>query len=247
MRTHPAGRSLTVFPDDTYIVSYPRSGNTWTRFLIGNLVGSGNPMNFANLDTRVPEIHLTSDRAMLRVPRPRILKSHECFDPRYRSVIYIVRDPRDLAISLYYYSMKRRYISDGYRIETFVPRFVAGEFFDYCGTWSEHVSSWLAILGSRKKLLLLRYEDMLDDTERELARIAKFLGIEGTPDKLRRVVQLSSAARMRTLEKQQASQWILTRNTRQDIPFVRTAIGDCWKVDCRRIVWHKLSAPGVIS
>ena len=31
-----AARNFAVFPDDTMIVSYPRSGNTWTRFLIGN-------------------------------------------------------------------------------------------------------------------------------------------------------------------------------------------------------------------
>ena len=35
------GRNLRVFPDDVYIVSYPKSGNTWTRFLIANLIYPG--------------------------------------------------------------------------------------------------------------------------------------------------------------------------------------------------------------
>jgi hypothetical protein len=34
-RVH-AGRRLTVVHDEVFLVSYPRSGNTWTRFLIGN-------------------------------------------------------------------------------------------------------------------------------------------------------------------------------------------------------------------
>lgn len=29
-----AGKALTVFPQDVYLVSYFRSGGTWTRFLV---------------------------------------------------------------------------------------------------------------------------------------------------------------------------------------------------------------------
>jgi hypothetical protein len=34
----PAGRDLTVLPDDIFLVSYRRSGSTWLRFLVGNLI-----------------------------------------------------------------------------------------------------------------------------------------------------------------------------------------------------------------
>src|SRR5207245_11780408 len=70
----PAGRALTVFPDDIFIVSYPRSGNTWTRFLIGNLVYHDDPVTFANVEARIPEIYLFPDRILRSLPRPRILK-----------------------------------------------------------------------------------------------------------------------------------------------------------------------------
>src|SRR5881397_1861057 len=93
-----AGRRLTVFPDDVFIVSYPRSGNTWTRFLVGNLVYQDEPVTFANIESRIPEIYLFPDRVLRSLPRPRMLKSHECFDPRYQRVIYIVRDPRDVVV-----------------------------------------------------------------------------------------------------------------------------------------------------
>ena len=53
----PAGRRLTVFRDDVFLVSYPRSGNTWTRFLIGNLLDQEDPVTFANIESRIPEIY----------------------------------------------------------------------------------------------------------------------------------------------------------------------------------------------
>jgi len=43
-----AGRRLTVLSDDTFIVSYPRSGNTWARFLIANFFYD--EVSFANID-----------------------------------------------------------------------------------------------------------------------------------------------------------------------------------------------------
>src|SRR6201997_2026058 len=84
-----AGRSLTVFPDDIFLVSYPRSGNTWARFLIGNLVHQDEPVTFTNVESRIPEIYLFPDRVLRGLRRPRMLKSHECFDPRYQRIIYI--------------------------------------------------------------------------------------------------------------------------------------------------------------
>jgi len=38
------------------------------------------------------------------------MKSHEPFDVRFRKVIYLVRDPRDVAVSEYHFDLKKRYI-----------------------------------------------------------------------------------------------------------------------------------------
>ncbi|MFZ3187228.1 MAG: hypothetical protein WA180_02085, partial [Candidatus Sulfotelmatobacter sp.] len=39
-----AGRDVEVLPGDVFIVSYPKSGNTWTRFLLGNLIYQDEPI-----------------------------------------------------------------------------------------------------------------------------------------------------------------------------------------------------------
>jgi len=50
-----ADRNLAVYPDDTFIVSYPRSGNTWTRFLIASLVFPSEVVTFANIERMIPD------------------------------------------------------------------------------------------------------------------------------------------------------------------------------------------------
>ena len=228
--TDIAGRNLAIYPDDTFIVSYPRSGNTWTRFLVANLIHPAEPVTFANIEQLIPDCEAMSSRFMKRVPRPRIIKSHEYFDPRYKKVVYIARDPRDVALSYYDFSRKYRYIEDNFPLNRFVSDFVAGRLssFDW-GTWGENVASWFHTRNGRPDFLLLRYEDMLNDTAHELSKVASFLGIDPTPERLTAAVERSSADRMRGMEKTQGDQWVTTKNKRSDIPFVRTASSGLWK------------------
>jgi len=224
----PPGRNLTVFPDDTFLVSYPKSGNTWARFLIANLLRPQEKVGFSNIHAIVPGIDVVPHREMLRMPRPRIIKSHQYFDLRYRRVIYIVRDPRDVALSEYHAQRKSKRISDDSPIEEFVRRFVAGESCDY-GSWGEHAASWLATRYGQAGFLLVRYEDMIEDTARELARMADFLGLDANAELMEQAVSRSRADNMRKLEKSQAALFNATKDTRQDILFVRSAKAGGWR------------------
>jgi hypothetical protein len=228
--TDRAGRDFAVYPDDTFVVSYPRSGNTWTRFLIANLVYPEKNVGFTNIEKLIPDTSSQSNRALKSTPRPRIIKSHEYFDHRYRKVIYIVRDPRDVALSYYDFQRKYMQIDDAYPLEQYVEDFVQGRLISIdWGTWAENVSSWIYTRGKSKNFLLLRYEDMMKDTTRELTRIAQFFGIEAAPTRLQEVIDRSSADRMRELEKLEADRWIATKNRRKDIPFVRVAKAGGWR------------------
>jgi len=182
-----------------------------------------------NIDRKVADIYTTSQEALLQLPRPRILKSHEPFDPRYRNVIYIVRDPRDVAVSYYHWKLKRRVIQDGYPMEQFVSGFVGAEFDLSVGTWGQNVATWLAARQHTSGFILLRYEDLLLQPERELERIAKLLRLSVTPTDLARAVTLSSAKRMRGLEKQQTNLWKGGKGFRQDKMFVRSCNAGGWK------------------
>lgn len=211
-------------------MSYPRSGNTWTRFLIANLLHPERPATFANIERLVPDAEAQSSRALKRIARPRCIKSHEYFDHRYQRVIYIVRDPRDVALSYYNFEKKYGHIQDAYPLERYVDDFVNGRLSSAdWGTWGENVGSWLSVRGKDPNFLLLRYEDMIKNPTQELARIAKFFDIEPTPKRLDHAIQCSSAQRMRELEQKQADEWVSTKNRRNDIPFVGSAVSGVWR------------------
>lgn len=223
-----AGRSFEVFPDDTFIVSHPRSGNTWTRFLVANLIHPDQPITLLNIDRVVPDTEAQSRRFLKNTPRPRFIKSHQCFDARYKKVTYIVRDPRDVVVSYYNFQRKYRHIEDDYPIEDFVRRFVAGEASDF-GSWWEHVMSWLGPRHNSPGFLLLRYEMMTTNVIPELSRLAVFLELKPTPEQLARCAEQSSAHRVRTLEQTQGDYWASTKGRRKDIPFVGDAKSGAWR------------------
>jgi plasmid stability protein len=240
-----AGRGLTLFPDDRFLVSYPRSGSTWTRFLIGNLAFPNQPVTFANIEARLPSIYLCQDRQLRRVPRPRLLTSHESFDPSYKTIIYVVRDPRDVAVSFYHYCIKNGDIPDQFPMDDFVSRYLAADvhpLYNRWGSWADHAKSWITMRQNRSGFLLLRYEDMVSDPERELARVAPLLGIDATPEELHRAAQLSSANHMRSLEKEQHHLWTQTSRTRSDIPFVRAATFGGWRTKLSRSSVQKIES-----
>jgi Sulfotransferase domain len=223
-----AGRNFSVYPDDTFLVSYPKSGSTWARFLLAALVNPKETVSFANIDRLLPSVSSRSKRDLRNHPRPRLLKSHEYFDARYHNVVYVVRDPRDVVLSQYRFFLKRGAIDDGYTLDSFVTRFLAGELNTYA-SWGENVGTWLVAQQGTKRFLLLRYEDMLRETGKELSKVADFLGLQISPEHLARCVEQGSADRMRDLEKKQGDQWVTTKGKRKDVPFVGAAKAGGWK------------------
>jgi hypothetical protein len=241
-----AGRHYAVYPDDTFLVSYPKSGNTWVRFLLANLIHPNEKVSFANINRLLPAPGVITRRFLNSVPRPRILKSHEPFDARFKKVIYLVRDPRDVAVSEFHFDLKKRYIKADMTLEQFIKPFLAGETSSY-GSWWEHVASWVGPRYGNSAFLLTRYEDLLSDSIAETAKIAEFLGIQADEARLKAAVERSSAEKMRKLEKQDADKWTGTKNTVKDIPFVRAAKSGGWRdslprhcVEQIEVAWHPL-------
>src|SRR5450755_3379696 len=121
---HLPGRRLPVHTDDILLASYPRSGNTWARFLIANLIHSDRQVNLNNLHRLIVDPDVTVKREIDRAPQPLIVRTQSSFDPRYRRVIYVVRDPRDVALSQFRYLRRLRKRGDEASVEAFIDHFL---------------------------------------------------------------------------------------------------------------------------
>jgi hypothetical protein len=135
-----AGRTVAKFPDDSFLVAYPGSGGQWFRRLIANVMDPEHPATDANIFQRIPDLYHVSRRRFNSMARPRVIFSHECFDTDcHGRVIYLVRDPRDVAVSVYD-QRRRRVGTTTLTIEQFVlTAFMATEQHPQ-GGWAEEFS-----------------------------------------------------------------------------------------------------------
>ena len=78
-------------------------------------------MTFLNLERLVPDMYKHSDRRCGILSARGSSRAMSAFDPRYKRIIYVVRDPSDVAISNYHWEMKTGSMGDSSPIEKFVP------------------------------------------------------------------------------------------------------------------------------
>lgn len=199
--------TFTADRNVVWIASYPKSGNTWVRFLVCNLA-FGPQDSAAALNQLVPDIHEIAE-----VPppptQPVLLKTHFPFTPALplaastAGAIYVVRDPADVMLSNYHYSQRSGGANAGalaQYLEQYLaargdPRWITLQM----GCWDDHVRSWLC-RNAPFPVLALRYEDLLRDTLQAARQIAVFLGLALPSHELERAVAAASFARMREIE-----------------------------------------------
>ena len=185
--------------DDLYIVSFPKSGTTWLNFLIANvhlkMSGSSQHVTFYNIDDFIPDIAQVRciKENILPFPGHRVIKSHAEFNPLYQKIIYLVRDPRDVMVSYYWFLKKlgsfQEDISQLIRSQTFgIP------------AWCRHVQGWAEKTPIANRIEFIRYEDMKADPLLVLSRVYSLLGHQIPTEILEQAIEVSSFANMKKLE-----------------------------------------------
>jgi len=215
------GRFLNILDSDYFIVSYPKSGNTWVRFIVANMIHRDKTVLFSNIEDLVPDVYINKESSYRELATPRFFKSHEYFDPRMKNVIYIVRDPRDVMVSLFFYLKKIKSIKKSYDLDLFVSNMLRGDYDSKFGSWGDNVGSWYGSKNKSRRILFIKYESLLKKPEYEYARIAKFIGKKFSQLELQEIISKTSFTNMSNLEKIDKS-WVPNKNSDKSIGFVRS-------------------------
>ncbi len=178
---------------DIFIVSFPKSGATWMQCLLtGLLLGMDTRYLSDKLSQEIyPDIHMKS--YYKRFYDFNFFKTHNLPNPKYKKVIYLVRDGRDAMIS--YYHMNKAL---GLNV-TLDEMIINGKGVFPC-KWHEHVHAWLENPYS-SEILYIKYEDLLLNTKAEIKKIMAFIPLKREEEIIKRVISGCSFQHMKEKEK----------------------------------------------
>jgi len=191
-------RHRSFAPADAFVAAYPRSGSTWLRFLLAELL-SGQGSQFGTVNELIPQVgHHQRSRPILP-GGGRLIKTHESYRSQYRRTVYLVRDARDVALSEHAYQTALGIFHGGF--DQYLVSFLSGNVNGY-GAWHKHVASWLdSPLVSTGNLLLVKFDDLRLKTAATLKSILDFLNVEIDGNVIHSAVEANSLERMRAKEK----------------------------------------------
>jgi hypothetical protein len=191
-------RHKTLRENDVFFASYPRSGSTWLRFvLFESIVGQSS--GFGNVNESIPDVKDRKTGIALMPNGGRLIKTHEPYHVEYKKAVYLVRDPRDVALSEYAYQTALGLVNEP--LDTYLPKFLTRGVNPFA-SWSAHMESWLSAPLSSDQLLVVKFEDLRRDTTNGVADIIRFFGLTPNLQQIRDAVANNSVERMKAKEKE---------------------------------------------
>jgi len=205
---------------DIFVASFPKSGTTWLKAITFAIVNrqsfssiDNHPLLTSNPHQLIPFIEIMCrDDADWPSTEPRVFGTHTPLPSLPNSImecnckiIYICRNPFDIFVSAWIFF-------DNIKQESLTPLKIEEAFEMYCNGiiefgpwWSHMVGYWKESLAKPDKVLFLKYEDLKDDANFQVKRIAEFLGFPFTQEEennqvIESIVKLCSFEEMKNLE-----------------------------------------------
>ncbi|MFC3226171.1 sulfotransferase domain-containing protein [Marinibaculum pumilum] len=244
-----------------WLASYPKSGNTWLRAFLHNLLRDpAKPMDinqltqFTHGDTlrhwfdraagesiegwseeRIaqlrPEVHRLISESW---PDSVFVKTHNALAQHNgvplitmeytTAAIYVVRDPRDVAISMtHHFGLTLDQAITMMGNEAAATAMTDLNVQQFYGTWSEHVESWTDQAG--QSLHVVRYEDMHSRPRAAFGGVVQFLGLPPDRKRLDKAIRFAS---FKVLQGQERKEGFREKSVHADAFFRSGQVGQ-WR------------------
>ncbi|XP_078507049.1 sulfotransferase 2B1-like [Lissotriton helveticus] len=199
-----AENHFPVLDDDVFNVTYPKSGTVWMLEILSLIRNYGDPTWNREVPNwkRVPWYESIGFREKAEnYSPPRMFTSHlprqlfaKSFFSTKAKVIYTIRNPKDVLVSMYHYASIANYLNTPSNFEELLGDFLAGRV--PFGSWFDHVQGWME-MKDRSKFFFITYDELLEDLHGSVVRICEFLGKKLDEDAIDRVVKNSSFEAMK--------------------------------------------------
>ena len=196
---------FVVHDDDLFVVTYPRSGTTWTEQIVHLLLNQGEQGEQLLTDAApwletLPKRPGGMNEFLQSLAGQRLFTCHLPLVLMPGSTltkgkhIYVARNPKDVAVSFYHHDRSKSGYAGSW--DEHFTLFVEGKVM--YGSYFEHVLPWWQASQKADNILFLKYEDMKRDLAAVVRQITNFIDVPLNQTLLERVMAGSNFGAMMT-------------------------------------------------
>ncbi len=195
--THFTKAYFALKSEDIILASFPKSGNTWVRFFLSNLISEneleGREISFKTLDNMMPSFGTATIFEKWPYQLPRFIKTHLKYGPYLHKPkkILIIRDPRDVMVSYFHYVNNLKIYPTFELFSDFIRNPDFG-----LERWLRHWKSWESNYD-----YLIKYESLKENDTETFKAVLNHFKIPFVEENLNRAVEKSRFKNFRKVEK----------------------------------------------
>ncbi|XP_040911310.1 cytosolic sulfotransferase 2-like isoform X2 [Toxotes jaculatrix] len=189
-------------PDDVLIATYPKAGTTWVSYILDLLYFAQTSSERETsipihervpfLEIIIPSLRSGKDLADQLPTTPRLIKTHlpvqfvpKSFWEQNSRIVYVARNAKDSVVSYFHFDRMNHIQPEPGDWSNFLQKFMDGKV--VFGSWYDHVNGWWEKKQTYSKLHYMFYEDLVEDSGREIDHLCSFLCLSPSAEEKERV------------------------------------------------------------
>lgn len=192
---------LKANENDFIIVSYPKAGSTWLRFLLANLFNfktkTYEEVDFHSIHNIIPDLDQPVNHSDFD-DLPSIYSTHNPYKSNFKNCILLLRNPEDLLFSYYNYLNGEHHKEMG--MEEIVKSPTLG-----IQALVAHTNSFVK---NCDNLIIVTYEMIHEDPIGVMQKLMRFVNLDITDAELSKAIELSSFKSMRSAEDRKGRKFV---------------------------------------